>query len=113
MTRPSDAHEEMCPACQRVRDKYPAGILTLRGPFLRERKEELLHLARNQEARARAEHPLQRIIGIEEREDAILITTTDIHLVRGIGEAVRRAYQGTLDFQYSEEGNILRVRWER
>ncbi|MBI3328724.1 MAG: hypothetical protein HYZ81_18730 [Nitrospinae bacterium] len=50
---------------------------------------------------------------IEEREDGIFLTTTDIHLVRGIGEAVHRAYQGTLAFHYIEEGSILRVSWTR
>ncbi len=111
--RPAQAHEEMCPACQRVRDKYPAGVLTLRGPFLQKRKGEILNVARHQEARAKAEHPMQRIIAIEEQGDGMLITTTDTHLVRGIGEALHHAYHGELDFCYSEEGNILRVRWER
>jgi hypothetical protein len=32
--RPVQAHEEMCPACQRVREKYPAGFLALSGRFL-------------------------------------------------------------------------------
>ena len=111
--RPLHAQEEMCPACQRIRDQYPAGILTLSGAFLHARKEEMLNLARNEEARAKAEHPLQRIMAIQEQEDRILITTTDTHLARGIGEAVHHAYHGELDFHYTEEGNILRVRWER
>ena len=113
MTPPPQAHDEMCPACQRVRDKNPAGILTLKGQFLQEHKGEILNLARNQEARAKAEHPVQRIIDIEEQEDGIVITTTDAHLVRSIGEAVHHAYHGELDFQYTEVENILRVHWER
>jgi NMD protein affecting ribosome stability and mRNA decay len=113
MARPAHAHEEMCPACHRARDHDPAGILTLSGQFLQERKEEILNLARNEERRAKAEHPLHRIMDIEEREDDIRITTTDTHLAHSIGEALHHAYQGELDFRYGEEGNILRVRWER
>jgi hypothetical protein len=103
----------MCPACHRIQDKYPAGFLTLEGPFLQEHKEELLHLARNEETKEKGEHPLHRIIHMEEKDESILITTTDIHLPRRIGEALRRAYEGELDFHYIEESNILRVRWKR
>jgi hypothetical protein len=34
---------------------------------------------------------------IEEQVDGILITTTDIHLPRRIGEALHRAYQGEIE----------------
>lgn len=112
-TQPAQAHAEMCPACHRIQDKYPAGFLTLEGPFLQEHKEELLHLARNEETKEKGEHPLHRIIHMEEKDESILITTTDIHLPRRIGEALRRAYEGELDFHYIEESNILRVRWKR
>lgn len=113
MLRPTQAHEAICPACHRIRDKYPAGFLTLRGAFLQGHKEEILNLAHREEARAKAEHPLQRIIGIEEQGDGILITTADIHLARGIGEAVHHAYRGELEFHYIEEGSILRMSWRR
>lgn len=113
MARPAHAHEEVCPACQRIRDHAPAGILTLSDPFLQERKAEILNLARNEEGRARAEHPLQRVIDIEEEGERIWITTTDAHLARSIGEALHHAYHGELDFRYAEEGSILRVRWDR
>jgi hypothetical protein len=73
----------------------------------------MLNVVRHQEARAKAEHPLERIMGIEDQESGILITTTDIHLARRIGEALHHAYHGELDFRYAEEGSILRVRWER
>lgn len=33
----------------------------------------------------------------EDTADGRLITTTDAHLARGLGEAVHHAYQGTLD----------------
>ena len=43
------AVEELCAACRRINDKFPAGILTLHGPFALQHKDEILHLARNQE----------------------------------------------------------------
>jgi NMD protein affecting ribosome stability and mRNA decay len=110
---PTGAHQEICPACHRINDQYPAGFLTLRGPFFLDHREEILHLARNVEKRERTEHPLNRIIAIEEKDDGVLLTTTDIHLVRGIGEAIHDAYQGDLDFHYNPGEYLLRVAWER
>ncbi len=32
---PSGANEELCQTCRRVKDGYPAGVVTLRGAFLK------------------------------------------------------------------------------
>ncbi|HXV59793.1 MAG TPA: BCAM0308 family protein [Vicinamibacteria bacterium] len=111
--KPADAHEERCPACARTHDKYPAGQVTVTGPFLKEHRDEILNLAWNQEKKARGEHPLDRIMGIDEEEGMIVIKTTDIHLPRAIGEALHRAYEGELDYRYNEEEYYLDVSWER
>ena len=37
--------------------------------------------------------------------------TTDIHLPRRIGEAVKRAFHGTLDEHFDEGGYFVRVNW--
>jgi NMD protein affecting ribosome stability and mRNA decay len=113
MTRPAQAHEEMCPACHRIHDEFPAGYVTLSGSFLNAHREELLHLVKNQEEREKAEHPLKRIMKIEDQENGVVVTTTDIHLARGIGEALHHAYQGELEYHYNEQENLLRVVWER
>jgi hypothetical protein len=44
--RPPQAHEEMCPACHRIHDEFPAGFVTMGGEFFKEHREELLHLIR-------------------------------------------------------------------
>jgi NMD protein affecting ribosome stability and mRNA decay len=111
--RPPDAHETLCPACHRVHDRYPAGYVTLSGGFLRDHSEELLGLVRHVEAREKAEHPLKRIMDIVEEHGGTVITTTDIHLARSIGDALVHAYEGKLDYRYAEESNILHVTWER
>lgn len=38
---------------------------------------------------------------------------TDPNLARNIGDAVHRAWEGELDYTYSDEGKVLRVRWTR
>lgn len=108
---PANAHREMCPACHRIHDHYPAGFVTMKGEFFRSHREEIMHLVHNHEKRERAEHPLKRIMAVEEQDDATLVTTTDIHLARGIGEALHHAYQGELHFHYNQEQNLLRVNW--
>jgi hypothetical protein len=111
--RPSPAHEELCQACHRSNDRYPAGELTIAGGFVLRHKDEILHLARHQEEQEKAEHPLHRIMAIEEQDGAIVVRTTDIHLPRRIGEALHHAYRGDLDFHYDEGGYFIRVSWAR
>lgn len=108
---PENAHEQLCQACRRVRDRCPAGAIRLQGTFLQRHKAEILNLVHNQEADEKADHPLHRIMNIEERADTITIQTTDIHLPRRIGEALRRAFKGNLELQYDQSSCVVRVNW--
>jgi hypothetical protein len=110
---PAGAHQALCPACQRIRDKFPAGYVAIAGPYALNHRVDLLNLIRHCEERAKAEHPLQRIMSIDTSVDQVLITTTDIHLARGIGEALHHAHQGDLDFHYELDQYLLRVHWKR
>jgi NMD protein affecting ribosome stability and mRNA decay len=110
---PQDAHKELCPACHRVKDRVPAGFLTIRGEFYTQHKDEIMNLIHNTEKKQKAEHPLQRIMGMEDQEEGVIITFTDAHLTRGVGVALHHAYQGELDFQYTDEDIMLRVSWTR
>lgn len=111
---PAQAHEELCSACHRINDKYPAGTLTLSGAAVRKHKAEMLGLARNAEAAEKAEHPLNRIMAVEEEgPETLTITTTDIHLPRRIGEAVHKAFHGDLQVHYDQENYFVRVNWQQ
>lgn len=110
---PGDAHEELCQACHRTADKYPAGTVTLSGGFVKRHKDEILHLVRHQEELEKGQHPLHRMMDIEGGSDRIVVSTTDIHLPRRIGEAVHKAYRGDLQFQYDKGAYFLRVNWTR
>jgi NMD protein affecting ribosome stability and mRNA decay len=112
-TPPVNALKTSCQACHRIRDNYPAGIVTLSGGFLREHRAELLNLVRNQETAAKQDHPLHRIMAIDETDDSLVIKTTDLHLPRAIADAVQDAYRGDLKLHYDEEGYFLRVEWQR
>jgi hypothetical protein len=113
LPKPEKAHSEMCSACHRIHDEYPAGYVKLEGEFFAQHHPEIMSLVRHVEQREKGEHPLKRIMKIVEDDGATLVTTTDIHLAHGIGEAVRHAYQGHLDSHYNREQNLLRVHWQR
>ena len=110
---PQDAHRELCPACHRINDKFPAGELRLGGAFLAVHAKEIIALARNTEAAESREHPLQRIMAIDETGEGVVITMTDIHLARRIGHAIVAAYKGDLDTHYDEAGYFVRMTWKR
>jgi hypothetical protein len=102
-----------CPACRRINDRYPAGEVVLSGLFLDGHRAEVLSRARNIEETERSEHPLHRIIAVEQRGPATVITTTDIHLPHRIGHALQNAWGGKLKTHYDLEGYFTRVQWER
>ena len=110
---PPDAPRSLCPACQRIEDNFPAGYVTLKGAFLAGHRDEVLNLVMARAERARLEHPLQRIIGMQDVASGVLVTTTDGHLARGIGVALRDAFKGQLEITFSKDENLVRATWSR
>ena len=80
-----EAEQHLCPACQRMRDRVPAGELTLSGAFFTDHRQEILNLIHNAETEVRAEHPLERIMDIEEGEDRTVITFVKLNIKMCIG----------------------------
>jgi NMD protein affecting ribosome stability and mRNA decay len=111
--QPSGAEEVVCQACHRINDRYPAGVVTLTGSSVAANRAELTSLARHQEASEKQDHPLNRIINIEESADGLVISTTDIHLPARIGKAIHRAFRGELKEHFDESGYFARVTWHR
>lgn len=113
LPKPLVAHQISCPACQRIRDHFPAGYVILTGGFISAHEQEIRQLILNHEAKEKSAHPLQRIMDIQNTDTGILITTTDVHLAQGIGSALHHAYQGELGLHFNPEQSLLRVNWER
>ncbi|MDH5360412.1 MAG: BCAM0308 family protein [Gammaproteobacteria bacterium] len=112
-SRPTNAHEIKCPACQRISDRVPAGFVSISGEFFQSHRDEILGLIRNIESEEKKQHPLNRIMQLSDEGAGLEITTTDMHLPRDIGVALEKAYDGELDFHYVDESNLLRVKWQR
>ena len=109
----AEAHAVICPACRRIREGAPAGFVKLAGEFLHAHQDEILARVRHCEKSEKEDHPLQRIMAIQAEQDGLLVTTTDPHLARRIGEAVNDAFHGELAYHYNKEENLLRVSWRR
>jgi len=56
---------------------------------------------------------LEKIIEIVDDGGRVVIRTTYEHLARRIGDAVQRAYKGSLNFQYPKGDKYIRVWWSR
>ncbi len=109
----SDTNLVLCPACKKVKDKFPGGIVKLKGDFLADHKNEILNLVRNEEDRAKGFNPLERIMSIDVVESGIEITTTNEKLAQRIGRSLQKAYQGRVRYKWSDDTKLLRAEWER
>ncbi len=104
---------ERCPACRKIADGFPSGVVLLRGGYLRDHRDEILKLARNEEKRAMGFNPLERILSIKEERGKLEIATTDEKLAQRIGREVRKACRGTVEYKWSADCKLLRVNWAR
>jgi NMD protein affecting ribosome stability and mRNA decay len=103
----------VCPACQRIEDRYPAGEVTVSGSFVAKHGEEIEGLIHHTAENEGREHPLHRIMEWKRRKGALVITTTDVHLPHRIGHALKDAWGGALATHYDDKGYYARVTWER
>ena len=110
-SRPANAHEHTCPACHRIHDRVPAGYVTLTGPFFAAHREEIVQLIRNEEQRAKAEHPMERIMDLQAEGAQTVVHTTGTHLAKRLGDALHHAYHGELETKYAPEEYLVRVYW--
>lgn len=110
---PQGAHIALCPPCRRIRDKLPAGEITLEGSFVQAHQVELVHLIRNEAEHEGKEHPLNRIMQLDEHTGRVHVSTTDIHLPQRIGQALKRAYDGDLEVHLGHDEYSVRAHWRR
>ncbi|HJV26758.1 MAG TPA: BCAM0308 family protein [Aromatoleum sp.] len=106
---PVGAHAQLCPACRRMRDKFPAGVVMIGGDFTAAEKDEYLRLIEHEAEAETREHAVERIMDIEQDDGTLIVTTTGVHLARRIGEALQHAHRGLLELKYSDSECFVRV----
>jgi hypothetical protein len=110
---PEGASETRCPACRRIHERMPAGIVVIEGLFFAEHRQQILDLVRNEAGLEEAEHPQNRLMFVDEAPAQATITCTDIHLPQRIGKALARAYRGKAAITFAEDEYSVRVVWRR
>ena len=109
----AESHEVLCPACRKLQDRVPGGVLRITGSFIWDHKEEILNLIRNESSKALSVNPLERIMSLQSNDGEIEITTTNEKLAQRIGRALHKAYSGTVEYKWSGDTKLARVMWHR
>jgi NMD protein affecting ribosome stability and mRNA decay len=107
------AKQVVCPACRKIKDGYAEGFVTLQGAYLWQHEAEICNMLRNEEQRAMAKNPLERIISMGRSADDMLIETTEEKLAEHLGRALHKAHQGELKVTWADDHAVCRVDWRR
>jgi NMD protein affecting ribosome stability and mRNA decay len=105
--------ETLCPACRKIKDRAPGGIVELTGAFVHAHESEIVNLIHNENNRAMEINPLERIMDIQKSDGGLTVQTTNEKLAQRIGRAVYKSYSGNVDYKWSEDNKTARVYWHR
>ncbi|APG24715.1 MAG: BCAM0308 family protein [Syntrophotalea acetylenica] len=113
LARDAKVARQLCPACRKIKDGYAEGYVTLGGSYLWAHEAEIRNILRNEEAKAMAKNPLERIIRMDREGDELVIETTEEKLAEHLGRALNKAHQGDLKVVWTDDHAICRVSWQR
>ena len=111
--RKNEWERSLCPGCDRVARGKIDGVVHLSGGFLSSHKEEAKNLIRSVAEKKLHKNIAARIAHIEEKDDEIIIETTDQTLAERLGKEFEKAYHGQLDIKWQEGSAFARVYWHR
>jgi len=103
----------VCPGCRRMQDKRVDGVVMVSGGYWLAHRQDILNLIDNEAARARETNPVGRILDMKDENSKLVIMTTNERLAQRLGSVLKRAYRGTLQFQWSHQDRFVRVNWHR
>lgn len=107
--KPQGGQGHVCPACRRIADRNPAGIVSLSGSYFAAHAIEIDNLIKNTAQSVVAKNPLGRIMDINREGESTIITTTDVKLAQKIGRDVFKSHGGELHFKWSNAEDFVRV----
>lgn len=107
----SRTHKLICPACQKIRDDYPEGILTVRWSALKDHEAEIRGRIDNVEARTLSINPLARVMKIIGRQHDLEVHTTTDRLAQRLGRELVRAFRGRVTYRWAHRDMLVRVAW--
>lgn len=93
----------VCPACKCIRERRPMGTLRIPMPLV-DSTNEVMEFVRSAGSAEQAEHPLERLMDVVERDGELWITTTGAHLVRRLVTQLRHRFRSKPKIHYDEDG---------
>jgi len=103
-----------CPACRKIAAKSPSGYVYFGGTFAQAHRDEIVRLVQAEARRAAEDNPTARLIAWERMDDGrFAVSTTTEHLAERLGQAVAKAYDGDVRYDFSHENKFARVHWHR
>jgi NMD protein affecting ribosome stability and mRNA decay len=103
----------LCPGCQKVRDKYAEGYLSIEGQFVEEHGDEIMNVIENKEGLQAYINPLEQIVEIKRFDGHIEVQTTTEKLAQRIGQILQKAFSGELVYKWSKDKSLARIIWTR
>jgi NMD protein affecting ribosome stability and mRNA decay len=107
------AEKHKCPACRKIEDHYVMGFVSITGTFVPTIKKEIVNIIHNQEKKEQVRNPLARIMSLNNKDDKIMVETTNDNLAIAIGKALNRSHGGELNINYANNEQFARVNWHR
>ena len=105
---PPDLVPVLCPACQRSRDGVAAHVIELSGA-LPPSWNEVRGIVGNVERAETQQHPMERVMKIELRDDKVLVPVTGMHMARRIVAAIARRWRHHVRLTFTDA--VTRVEW--
>jgi len=102
-----------CPACQKIKDGYAEGYLSIEGGFVREHADEIMSAIDNKEEMAFQINPLEQIVEIRRFEDRIEVQTTTDKMAQRLGQLLHKTFSGEIAYKWSSDTKLARVVWTR
>lgn len=109
----ANPEEKLCPGDLRLEKKQVEGVVTLKGAFMVEHRDEISNLVSRVARKGRSRNVAARIFEIRSGDGELTIETTDEHLAERIGKEVEKAFKGNLEIKWQEKDHFARVVWTR
>lgn len=114
LTRSGPIMRTTCEACRMVAQGTFRGEVRIAGAFYSAHRDDIEHLLKNEVARGLADNPLARIVRWMPRgRTELRVTTTTEHLAQKLGRALKKAFHGTVHYEFSHENKFAHVTWTR
>jgi len=98
----------VCPACVRIRERAAAHVLELTGDLGR-CWNEVKGIIANVERAEVEDHPLERVMPFEVRDDRVFVPTTGLHVARRIAAAIVRRWRHGVQLRFTDP--CTRIEW--